>query len=177
MCASRTVATQPQLPTERFNSGRDRLPGGDRDRDGRGRAHAFGAFDLSPPPCSSERARTSARPRPVPGLLPSWLPELNKGIAQRASRRSDANASVRNREGAETPTLACRDRDGAARRRELDRVGEKVEQDLLQRPPVGVDSARRGRDVDAQGNARARRAFLQKFAQSCTTSADWNVSR
>ena len=55
-------------------------------------------------------------------------------------------------------------RNGLARRRETDRVGQQIEQDLAQPPPVGVEAADAGRGADIEREP----SFLSR---SCTPSA------
>ena len=58
--------------------------------------------------------------------------------------------------------------DAAAARRELDGVGDQVDQDLLHRAAVGVDLADLGRDVE--------RAVRHRLRVACRPSIAWHMS-
>ena len=92
----------------------------------------------SVPPCSSVSERAIARPSPEPWwLLVSWLSTCSNGrpsLASACARNADAGID----DGDAHPVLggARAHGDAAAFGRELDRVGEKIEHDLLEQPLV-----------------------------------------
>ncbi len=103
------------------------------------------------PPCSSTMRLTSDRPRPAPARAARGSAALELLEDALLVVGGDADAGVGDRDERD---LARRrragERDRAARRRELDGVGDQVEQRLLEAPLVGRRSAEIGRAVDVE---------------------------
>ncbi len=100
---------------------------------------------LKAPPCISASERTNASPSPVPGWRPELLDNCTNGLPIRPNLASgDADARVGDAQMAELPFGADAHGHAPPSGRELDRVGQQVEQDLLQGATVGVEEHRRG---------------------------------
>ena len=122
----------------------------ERQRDGERGALARRALHATLPPCSSTSSRTSARPMPVPSWLRAWC-RARGGSARTAAaaRRRGCRRRCRATDERGVPRAPRRATRIAARRGELERVGEQVEHDLL--PHLAVDVAagqRRAVDVE-----------------------------
>ena len=100
------------------------------------------------PPCSSARPRTSARPRPVPPRLAVVavvdLAERLEHAVELVARNARAVVFDHDLEVAASARRAGNG-DAPALGRELHRVGDQIDQDLLQRTLVG-DRASAQRD-------------------------------
>ena len=111
------------------------------------------------PPCSSASDFAMARPRPEPwcrlGELAFDLLERPPELAQRVLR--DADAVVLDGDGDVVAAHAPAHRDLAAVGRELHRIGQEIEHDLLERAAIGREADRRARSrATRRGSFRSR---------------------
>ena len=125
------------------------------------------------PPCSRTRSLTSARPMPEPSWVRARAPvhAVEPLEEPRELVRRDAGAGVAHPEHDARRPRAQRARRTAPCERELQRVGEQVQHDLLPHVPVDVDRLRQRRAVDLE--AAARRARTPSGTSLARSRVSW----
>ena len=124
------------------------------------------------PPCSSTKERTIERPSPAPRCS-----EPSAWLSKRSNTRSlivgrNAGAAVGHAEDDRVVAPLDRQPHHLARRREADRVGQEVEQDLAHAPLVGHEAADVGRGAHVEQDRLLGDPVLQAEHRGIDRGAD-----